>query len=380
MLNVEEIYQGIEELHGYKDNGKIYTFYYDETNNYRKVRITNNGLNDFKVLMNNFTLGGICFEKNKKKNVDELIEDLKLQKGQELKSKTFFKGLNSFEQCISHNKINIILDWILENAYIHYSDVDSLYFSIIDIVDSFCENDINKYLPQDLTNAFKDELYDLIKRNIVYFLTICQKVNYPNVTGKNIKIFCDSLIYMINNENSKEYYTLEFFKELIEMQKNSPRLIFLQGNEEKTIMNSFYSLRQQRCIIFKNSEHVFDKELIDEQKMKKERMLLKSGERLNNYKFIDSKEEDNVQISDIVIYLISKYLKFLSYNTVENIENTINNLNMIGRENLIKLIKNIDKSNYENPFFIETINPQRINLNRYLMNEYIESLLKYNKE
>lgn len=91
MLNVEEIYQGIEELHGYKDNGKIYTFYYDETNNYRKVRITNNELNDFNVLMNNFTLG---------------VEQC-------------------FEQCISHNKINIILGWILENEYIHYSDVET---------------------------------------------------------------------------------------------------------------------------------------------------------------------------------------------------------------------------------------------------------------
>lgn len=90
MINVEEFFTAIEQLHGYKDNGKEYIFYYDETNNYRKVKITEKGLNDFKVMFDNFTLGGICFEKSKERDNKELIKNLKLQTGQELKSKTFF--------------------------------------------------------------------------------------------------------------------------------------------------------------------------------------------------------------------------------------------------------------------------------------------------
>lgn len=45
MIEVDELYKAIEELHGYKENGKEYIFYYDETNNYRKVSIKSNGLN-----------------------------------------------------------------------------------------------------------------------------------------------------------------------------------------------------------------------------------------------------------------------------------------------------------------------------------------------
>ena len=59
MINVEEFFTAIEQIHGYRDNGKKYIFYYDETNNYRKVKITEKGLNDFNVLFDNFTLGGI---------------------------------------------------------------------------------------------------------------------------------------------------------------------------------------------------------------------------------------------------------------------------------------------------------------------------------
>lgn len=374
MINVEEFFIAIEQLHGYKNNGKKYIFYYDETNNYRKVRITEKGLNDFKVMFDNFTLGGICFEKSKEKDTKELITSLKLQTGQELKSKTFFKGKNTFKDCIEHKKLNIILNWILNNAYVHYSDIDSIYFSVIDIVDSICNNSIAKYFPQDLIDSFKDELYGAIRSNFKLFLDICRKTDYPNVTNEKIKIFCKGLIDIINKEQEK-YTTLELLKELIERFINYNDLIFLKDNEARIIMESFYSLRQQRCIIFRDSKHIFDKELVDEQKMNDEYMVLNNGNKLENYKFLDSKDEVNIQISDIIIYLIAKYLKFLTYYPNKNIDNTLKNLNKIGRENLIRLIQIINKSNEENTFFLETINSQKINLRRNLMNQHIENML-----
>ena len=374
MINVEEFFTAIEQLHGYKDNGKEYIFYYDETNNYRKVKITEKGLNDFKVMFDNFTLGGICFEKSKERDNKELIKNLKLQTGQELKSKTFFKGKNTFKDCIEHKKLNIILNWILNNAYVHYSDIDSIYFSVIDIVDSICNNPIAKYFPQGLIDTFKDELYWAIRSNFEIFLDICKKTDYPNVTNEKIKIFCKGLIDIINKEQEK-YTTLELIKDLIEQFISYNDLIFLKDNEERIIMESFYSLRQQRCIIFRNSMHIFDKELVDEQKMNDEYMALNDGNKLENYKFLDSKDEVNIQISDIIIYVIAKYLKFLTHYPNENVDNTLKSLNEMGKENLTRLIQIINKSNKENVFFLETINSQRINLRRNLMNQHIENIL-----
>ncbi len=374
MINVEEFYPVIEKLHGYKDNGKKYIFYYDETNNYRKVRITKKGLSNFKVLFDNYTLGGICFKKNNQKDSKDLISKLGLQSNQELKSRTFFRGKNTFKECIQHKKLNIILNWVLNNAYIHYADIDVIFFSVIDIVESVCNNKIAKLFPRDLIEMFEDELYCAIMNNFYFFLDICKETGYPNVTGEKIRIFCKGLIDIIDKEHGKNN-TLELLKQLIKESLYNNDLIFLKYNEEGTLMESFYSLRQQRCIIFKNSVHIFDKEIIDEKKMNEEYMVFNDGNKLKNYKFLDSKDETNIQISDIIIYLIAKYLNFLSHCSNKVVDNDIKALNEIGRDNLNTLIQIIDKSNNESIFFIETVNSRSINLRRNIMSQHIENLL-----
>ena len=65
MIYVDIIKGAIKELNNYPNNKKAYNFFYDETNNYRKISLTNKGFNDNKVLTDNFTLGGICIEKDK---------------------------------------------------------------------------------------------------------------------------------------------------------------------------------------------------------------------------------------------------------------------------------------------------------------------------
>lgn len=105
-------------------------------------------------------------------------------------------------------------------------------------------------------------------------------------------------------------------------------------------------------------------------------MIFNDGKKMDNYKFVDSKDEANTQISGIIVYLIAKYLKFLTYYPNESIEKIIKSLNKIGRENLVILMQIIDKSNRENEFFFETINSQRVNLRRNIMNRHIENILK----
>ena len=331
------------------------------------------------MLTDNFTLGGICIKKNTKINTEDLRNRLKLQKKQELKSKTFFRGMKKFEDCICKPKLNLILDWILDNAYIHYTDIDGLYFTIIDIVDSVCDTEIGKKLPISIIEAFKSELYILLRENIISFWDLCMKTNYPNVLNKDIYIFCNGLINIIeNNEDHREesLFTLEIFRQLIKDKMNDEELVFLSDNEEKTIMNCFYSLRQQRCIIFKNSYHIFDNEVVDEEKMENASMVLNNGNILRNFEFRDSKLDIKLQISDIIIYLISKYLKFLTYNTSEEVDDKIKNMSKQGKENLGKFIKLINKSDIENSFFIETITAQQINFIRNVMHKHIEFLVE----
>lgn len=378
-MYVDVMKEAIKELHNYEENNNKYYFYYDETNNYRKVRLDGIGFNDNKVLTDNFTLGGICIEKVKKADVHKLILDLKLQKNQELKSKTFFRGMNDFEKCISHKKLGLILDWILENAYIHYSDIDGFYYTVIDIVDSILDSDIGRKMPWDLFQAFKSELYSLLKENIFEFLMLCESVNYPNINSENVEIFCDFIIRLIEDnceEKEERWFTLETFRQLVKTKRKSDKLIFLSDNLENTIIESFHNFRQERCIVFEKSHHIFDEEKKDEEEMNIDKMLLANGEELKNYEFRDSRESEEIQISDVIVYLISKYLKFLTYNCTEKVDEKINGLSEVGKDNMKKFIKIINKSEKENPFFFSTITAQQNNINRNIMHKHIEFILK----
>ena len=72
---------------------KKYVFYYDENNNYRKVRITEKGSNDFKVMFDNFTLGGICFEKSKKRYGSPKITKVLNSQGIKVSQKRVARGM-----------------------------------------------------------------------------------------------------------------------------------------------------------------------------------------------------------------------------------------------------------------------------------------------
>ena len=115
----------------------------------------------------------------------------------------------------------------------------------------------------------------------------------------------------------------------------------------------------------------------DEKAMTDNLMVLKDGNLLKNYKFVDSKEYLEIQISDIIVSIIAKYLSFLSNNSVKYIDGKILNLNNTGKINLKKLIEIINKSDKENNFFIATVNPFQVINYRDLMNQHVEFLLNF---
>lgn len=382
MINVEDFKEMIYKLQGYRENNNIYDFYYDETNNYRKVRIKEDGFNDNSILTENYVLGGICIKKEDRKDISEIINNIKVQPNQEIKSKMFFRGKNKFEECINNTNLTIVLDWILDNAFIHYLDMDNFYFTIIDIVDSLIDNSIAIRPSKDIIEFMKNELYLLLKANVKYFIKLCNKTQYPNISKENVKIFCDEIISLID-ENIYRFddgteFILDVLRQLLKNKCKSKELTFLKNNEKMTIVKGYYSNRQQRCIIFQKSKHIFDREDEDEKLMENNLMILKDGKVLRNYIFVDSKEYLEIQISDIIISIIAKYLSFLSNNSIEYINENIKNLKQVGKNNLKKLIQVINKSDKENKFFIASVNSFQVNNHRNLMNQHIEFLLDIN--
>ena len=134
----------------------IFTFYYDETNNIKKFYVKENEFNH--TFTANFVLGGLVHE-GEAPNTQPLIDSFKLQKNaKEVKFKHIAKG--GFLDCLKSWKLTLFLQFLKDsNLYVHYSSINILYWSIVDIVDSAIENsDVAKRLGPQFANHLKNDL------------------------------------------------------------------------------------------------------------------------------------------------------------------------------------------------------------------------------
>lgn len=359
MLNVNNLKTGIKEINNYIGEPKEYKFYYDETNNYKKVRIRETGLNDENAFFKNYVLGGICFRKEEEQNIDvsELFNtQLKKYSTGEIKGSRLFKDCSTFLDCLNKSQVTSILEWIDKNCFIHYSSKNCLYYAIADVVDSFFTDIPKLPLTREFLDIMKSQIYHLIFNFKEEFIKIANEINYPNIEEKDIPKFCDWLINLIDKVNQNDKADLSLARQIISEKRNAKSLIFLQSNEEKTIIEEFYTLRQQRCIFFDNSYHIFDNESDDEKLMKKYPFTKDDINVFKNYEFKDSKTDRFIQISDVITSLLARFFDFIDNNSFGDIYNSLLTANDIQRKNLKKLIKIINKSNEEESFFLCTIN------------------------
>lgn len=380
MLNIIQFKEMLEGLEGIQ-NHKEYIFYYDETNNYKKVKITGTGLNVNEAFYKNYVLGGFCCLKVNEKEVQTSISELFSKKlikylNGEIKAHNLFKDCQSFIECLNRPQINVILNWINTNGFIHYSTMNCFYYTIINIVDSFFTDEPEKMIPKIYSDIIKSQLYHIINAYFKNeFIKLANLINYPNVEGENIEILCDWLIKVIDSVNGREDFELELFRQIIKSKRKSSKLLFLQDNEEKIIADNFFALRQQKCIIFDNSFHVFDEESTDEGLMIKNPMTKDGKTTFINYTFQDSKKHRLIQISDVIVSLIAKFFDYIDNNAVESIAHDTENLNKLQKSNLLLLINLINQSYKEDKYLISAVNSMDFNISRNNIMEYIQNLL-----
>src|SRR5690554_1039745 len=157
------------EFPSFDNESDFYAFYYDESGNTRKFYIQPDK-NNFNVDRDpnqkaryNFSLGGIA-HKGKSASADptELILNLKLQKtAKELKLDQIARG--NFSEILKSSKLEIVLKWILDSdCYIHYFNLNMVYWAFIDIVDDcliFCADRVKVRVESEAdVKAFVNDL------------------------------------------------------------------------------------------------------------------------------------------------------------------------------------------------------------------------------
>lgn len=356
-INVEDQKDTVWKLNGIKPFNEEMTFYYDESGNCRKFYLTDNGFNDPEAIKGDFVLAGIAHNgKSYEIDLVSLHEALEYKEGQkELKFKHLYHNSADFVSFMGSKRATEFLEWLDKSGlYIHYSALNNLFYSLVDIVDSLWEThpicimyfwDIKNAL-YDFTIEHQDEVIDILIRH-----------TYPDV--KDTVSFCYELCVLISKYNDDSIYNpgffLELFRQMLKAAGKMGKLPFIQDNEPNMLIKEYYLFYLERCEIFSKSLHIFDEEKTVEKKLSNIQ-LYEHGKILNHYKFVKSHENIFVQISDMIAGLLRRLFIFLDEKSIGEIKSLAEKLNENQINNFNILWRLISRSDEKSPLLIKNAN------------------------
>ena len=332
-----ELKEGVEKIsdsHG--------TFYYDETNNVRKLLLRQGKFNN--SIDGDFVLGGIFVPSSSSMNPNHLRTIARINASvKEVKCRTLCSNPD-FWECIKNEKVGTFLKWIYESDWlVHYSAINYFYFALVDIIDS-----INLSMNHlGYINGLKNELYRIAKENFNSMYNLLYSYNFPNIAKGLIPRFCDELISIVLQSSGQNIWSYHLVKELMGTKEHNT-LIFLEGNPEKTIIKKFVNFYIDRIALFDTSKHVFDEELSVQDQLK-EIQQCENTTTHTNYVFKKSDKDLYIQVSDCWVGLMGKFSRYVNTTADADISAMWANLKEEQRKNFSMYAKIIKRSDDLSP-------------------------------
>lgn len=354
-FDVAEIREYTKEQAPSADFDGVYTFYYDETNNVGKFYVRELDFNS--PFTDNFVLGGIVHEGLPPDDVQSFIDGLRLQdSAKEVKFKHIAKG--GFLDCMQSHRLHRFLTYITSgNLYIHYSSVNILYWSIVDIVDSaIAHSEVSQQLGLEFANLLKNDLYKLAKREIKSVHSLFFKYGYPDIKHGDVISFVDELCSLFADyiDDMEFHLGLESLRQILKVAKKKGSLPFVMDEEENILIKDFSSFYLHPVYTFKNSTHIFDNENTIS-RLLSEYTIMDGDQQIKNYSFVDSATNQLTQLSDIVVGLIGKLHRYLNTKTKDEIHREFSELTPIQSDNIDLLLTSIDRSHAKNVRFLHSV-------------------------
>lgn len=330
-----------------------YTIYMDESNNCVKFKFKDKSGATNANWYDDFILAGIIFDPSKHDfDIDSLFNDFHIQNNiidVKLKHLAKYNGEDNkrFIDILKSEKVNLLLKRLLQNesTYIHWSTQNLLYFSLVDLVDTFFG------IPVWLNEA-KNILYKFALEDQT-LLQILAKYDYPNIKDKDNKCFCSDFIDWIESlttSDPNEDFILELLRQGAKSVRKSGDMIFLKNNIDSVMIESFVSLYALRLANFPNSIIHFDQWSEVENNIEHLKKIFCTN-KTPLYDFLDSKNNKWIQLSDMISGLTGAFMAYLNTHNVKEINNDFSKLNTIQMENLELFIKLREKSVKKNMFF-----------------------------
>lgn len=353
-LDISDVRRMTKMLTPTADFDSSFTFYYDRTNYIRKFYVRKIDFNFF--LNSNFVLGGLVYE-GTQPNIKPLFDMLNLQKNiTEVKLKHIAKG--KFLDCLKSEKLNIFLKYLLDNnLYIHYSSLNILYLSIVDIVDSAIANsEVAMQLDLNLSSHLKNDLYKLAKLEIESVIELFYNSDYPNIKkGQNLEFIEKLTSIFVEYADTQEFYSgLRSLRQILKEAKKKHALSFIMDEEEHILTKDFSQFYLRPIFLFKNSNHIFDNKVAISNILANYK-IINDSEEIINYSFVDSQSDSFIQASDIFVGLMGKLTNYINTSSREKIISDFDSLSEKQLSNIDAIIDLIGESNGKNVAFLHSI-------------------------
>jgi hypothetical protein len=343
ILDVNTNRDVIKEMYPDIDFDGNYWFYYDETNNLKRLSVREDDFN--AAFQSNFILGGLVFD-GKPLNMDDVFEGLKLQPNiTDVKLKHLAQG--NFIDCLNSKKLDYFLSCLLsKGVMVHFTWVNLLYWSVADIVDSAIANsEVAMKVGRWMGDKVKSDFYKFAKIEFDSIVELFYRYQYPNLKKEDVVSFIDELVNLFGDYLYDEelHFGLESLRQVLKEARANESMPFLKGEEDHILINNFSNFYVDTICLFKNSTHILDNEA-DIMKVFQDTRILDGEKELKNYSFVDSRSSKIIQASDIVVGIIGKLTHFINTNSYKEVVAKIEALNEIQRKNIDSLIKLIDFS------------------------------------
>ncbi|MBP2463937.1 MULTISPECIES: DUF3800 domain-containing protein [unclassified Rhizobium] len=348
-VDVNEHRQRIIALNGLVNANRAYTIYYDETNNIRRLHVRDDGLNVREPKC--FVVGGVAHEGSGQQiDLGPLRSSLKVQpSAAEIKLKHVATG--NFLDILGAARLEIFLEWLIaQGLFVHYSVVDPLYWSIVDVVDSI----LGQYGESRLfgiARPLKNDLYKILRYDYDGTVDIFQRYTYPDVGRANREAFLEELIELAEvRSDLLDHTNYMMLKGTLEIGLKLDSLPFLENEAPNVLIDSFGAFFQERICLLKNAAHILDLEDVIKDYLGRLRFV--DGDReLANFRFAVSHDEPGIQVSDVITSLLGKYFSFICAGTDEALWDARSTLNAQQTRNITLLNDLLERSVGENLVF-----------------------------
>lgn len=304
MIDIDEIRNAHTGLYGLSKADETYTFYYDETNNIKKLRLNAQGLNVSEPAI--FVLGGIVHSGTPRAmDIQPLRDAMCIQaSADEIKLKHVAKG--EFLDLLKSGKLTTFLKWISDSGLvIHYHALDPLYWSFVDIIDSILYG-LGDPRFMALHAEIKADLATLLRSDLPNTAALFFRYKYPDLAPESRKAFLNELLGMLErSEDALPEFNAMMLKGMLQAGRSLPSLDFIEGFTPQILIDRFGVFYLTRIAIFKYSSHILDME----DSIRDEMLVMQpssKGVPATHYRFADSKSEAGIQVSDIIVGLIGK--------------------------------------------------------------------------